>query len=199
MASPAWTKFLDENSPFWLHPPIAFMNLAALKQRFGDEYPAAVIIETGLRLPLQRERRFSRYYYSKEHKSGAEISRFMDGTASITATELQQEWADWSEDTRLDFCQSSAWLSGQPDFPEMLRYVMQHGGPSVWGAITLSVASELPRDEAFATLRRALQNTGLSHTANLTQANCKDGAPGCPSHPAQPSGRTLDTSGSLGQ
>jgi len=146
------------------------MNLAALKKDFGDEYPAAVIIENGLRLPLRRERRFSRYYYSDEHKSGAEISRFMDGTAAITAAELKQEWPDWSEDMRLDFTESSTWLRSQTDFPEMLRFVMQHGEPIHWSGVAQSIASVFSRDEAFTTLLHALQDTGIEHTANLIQA-----------------------------
>lgn len=146
------------------------MNLAALKQRFGDEYPAALVIENGLRLPLHRERRFSRYYYLEEHKNGAEISRFMDGTANITAAELQRDWDGWPEDVRWDFCQSCAWLRGQSDFHEMLRFVMQHGGWYEWCAVALSVASELPREEAYTVLVQALDQTEIGQTANFTQA-----------------------------
>src|SRR5712671_456019 len=103
----------------------------------------------GIRLPLRRERRFSRSYHSDEKKMGSEISRFMDGSASITASELRREWTSWTEETRMDFSQSCSWLHEQPDFPEMLRFIMQHGDPDHWSGIALNVASQLPRDEAF--------------------------------------------------
>ncbi len=146
------------------------MNLKDLKIIFGDEYPAAVMSETGIRMPLHRETRFSRFYYSAKHKNGAEISRFMDGTATITAAELQRDWASWPEKIRSDFCQSCVWLSGQADFSEMLRFITQNGSSPEWCAVALSVASELPRDEAFAFLVQALNQTEIGETANLTQA-----------------------------
>src|SRR5688572_13442404 len=81
------------------------VNADALKRKFGDEYPAAVVFN-GIRMPLRRERRFSRSYHSDEHKTGIEVSRFMDGSAFITAGELQCEWPSWTDDQRMDFCQS---------------------------------------------------------------------------------------------
>lgn len=145
------------------------MKLEDLKKRFGDEYPAAVITD-GIRMPLRRERKFSRSYRSDEHKMGSEISRFMDDSATITALELQREWPSWTGDVRTDFCGSCCWLHEQPDFPEMLRFIMQHGGPEHWSGIALSVASHLPCDEAFDTLARALQSTAIGKTSNVAQA-----------------------------
>jgi len=53
----------------------------------------------------------------------------------------------------------------------MLRFIMQHGGPEHWAGIAMSVASLLPRDEAFDTLVRALHNAELGHTTtNIAQA-----------------------------
>src|SRR3989441_11051496 len=118
------------------------MKVANLKKLYGDEYPAAVVVE-GIRLPLSRERRFSRSYHSEPHKMGSEVSRFMDGSASITSSELQREWPGWTDDERIDFCQSSCWLHGQPDFPDMLRFIMQHAGPDEWSGVAVSVASQL--------------------------------------------------------
>jgi len=127
-------------------------------------------VTDGIRLPLRSERRFSRGYHSDENKMGTEISRFMDGSASITASELQREWPSWTDDMRMDFSQSSCWLHEQADFPEMLRFIMQHGGPEHWSGIALSVASQLPCDEAFDTLVRALRSTELGRTSNIGQA-----------------------------
>lgn len=145
------------------------MTADALKKMFGDEYPAAVVVK-GIRLPLRRERRFSRSYHSEEHKLGSEVSRFMDGSASITASELQSEWHTWSDDQRMDFCQSCCWLHEQPDFRDMLRFIMQHAAPGEWSGVALSVASRLPRDEAFDILLRALRSVEIGHTSNIGQA-----------------------------
>ncbi|HYG21426.1 MAG TPA: hypothetical protein VEH04_01505 [Verrucomicrobiae bacterium] len=145
------------------------MKMSDLKRLYGDEYPKAVIMD-GMRLALRSERPFSRSYHSQERKMGAEISRFMDGSASITASELQQEWPSWTDDIRIDFCQSCSWLHEQLDFPEMLRFIMQHGKPEHWSGIALSVASQLPRDEAFGTLVRALSGGELKHSSNICQA-----------------------------
>ena len=141
------------------------------KKTYGEEYPAAVMCN-GIRMTLRRESRFSRSYHSDEHKTGCEESRFADGSASITALELEQEWDKWTEDMRVDFCQSCDCLSVlQADFPEMLRFIMQHGRPEHWAGIAMSVASLLPRDEAFDTLVRALHNAELGpNTANIAQA-----------------------------
>src|SRR6266516_3096005 len=141
----------------------------ALKKGFGDEYPAAVIVK-GIRLPLRSERRFSRSYYSDEHKMGSEVSRFMDGSASITASDLQREWHTWADDQRMDFCQSCCWLHEQSDFPDVLRFIMQHSSTREWSGVALSVASHLPCEEAFDILLRALRTTDIGHTANITQA-----------------------------
>lgn len=149
------------------HLPL--MKSADLKRQFGDEYPTAVVFD-GVRIPLSREGRFSRSYNSKERKIGTVVSRFMDGSASITAAELEREWPTWGEDERLDFCQSCSWLHGQPDFPDMLRFIMRQGDPDDWSGIAMSVASELPRAEAFDILLRALDSTDIGCRSNLTQA-----------------------------
>ncbi len=145
------------------------MNLEELKARFGEEYPVALTTD-GIRMPLHTERRFSRSYHSDDNKTGYEISRFMDGSASITATELKREWDNWAEGLRSDFCQSCCWLNEQSDFPEMLRFIMEHGCPQDWSGIALSVASHLPPDEAFGALVKALHNTRLGESSNIAQA-----------------------------
>lgn len=145
------------------------MNAGALKEMYGDEYPAAVVVD-GIRLPLRQERRFSRSYESEDYKMGSEVSRFMDGSASITASELQCEWHTWTDNQRMDFCESCGWLQEQADFPEMLRFIMQHAAPGEWSGVALSVASHLPRDEAFDILLRALHTVEIGHSSNIGQA-----------------------------
>ena len=145
------------------------MKIEALKKVYGPEYPAAVVMN-GVRMAMRAERRFSRSYRSEADKTGTSVSRFMDSTASITAKELSQEWPAWDQDTRIDFCQACCWLREQPDYPEMLRFVMKHGGTVEWSAVALGVAGHLPQEEAFNSLLAALRETAIGRTANITQA-----------------------------
>jgi len=124
----------------------------------------------GIRLPLRRETRFSRNYRSDAHKLESEISRFMDGTAAIKAAEIKREWAGWPEETRFDFCNSCAGLSGQSDFPDILRFIIQYAEPAYCDSVALSIANRLPRDEAFDILVRILQKLEAGQTSNITQA-----------------------------
>lgn len=145
------------------------MKMSDLKKLYGEEYPLAVTTD-GIRLPLSRETRFARIYASDGRKMQYEISRFMDESASITVSELRREWPEWTEKIRSDFCQSCDWLNKQADFPGMLRFIMQQGTPDHWSAIALSVASQLPGDEAFDFLVQALRSSQANPSANLTQA-----------------------------
>src|ERR1041385_3492479 len=140
-----------------------------LKKLYGDEYPAAAVVN-GVRLPLSRETRFVRSYYSPQHKLGTDISRFMDGSASIRFSELQKAWPKWGEDLRSDFCNAACWLHDQQDFPEMLRFILKRGEHTHRSSVALSVSSCLPRNEAFEILVHALRKTEIGCTANISQA-----------------------------
>lgn len=145
------------------------MTPGELKKLYGEEYPAAVTMGK-VRMPLSEEGRFTRHYQCDDPNMGTAVSRFMDGSAKITADELKNEWPLWSYRERLDFCQSCSWLSGQEDFPEILRFVMRHGGEDDWSAIALSVAGALPQSEAFDLLLRALDFAKDRPACNLGQA-----------------------------
>lgn len=148
------------------------MDAGELKQRFGGEYPAAVTID-GDRQPLSKETPFSRSYDSADGKRVTIISRFMDGSASITLARLQREWPTWTADERSDFCQNCNWLHEQTDFPDMLRFVVEHGKHDELSAIALSIASNLQQNEAFNILHGALRKAKAGKTSNLTQAIAK--------------------------
>ena len=141
------------------------------QKSFGNEYPAAMMIK-GIRAPLSFESRFSRSYshHSDGQKTTHTLSRFMDGSASITVNQLQREWPNWTEHLQIDFCQSCYWLDFQDDFPEMLRYIMRHGGPRQWSAIALQVAHKLPQQEAFDFLVQALRKMDVGRSSNIIQA-----------------------------
>ena len=140
-----------------------------IKASFGENYPDA-IVANGERIPLSRQTKFTRIFCQPGKKHEHHFSRFMDGSASITAAELQSEWPTWDDAQRTDFCQSSAWLCGSADFPLMLRFIMQNGGPDDRSAVASSVATELPRNEAFDILIRELRAAPIGRTANITQA-----------------------------
>jgi len=146
------------------------MNANALKKAFGSDYPEALLFE-GVRMPLALETRFTRYYHTEQAGTGGHtVSRFSDGSASITAEQLKGEWPAWTSDQRLDFCGACVWLYQQSDFGEMLRFVMLNGGPEEWTCIAQPVASNLPRDEAFRFMRDALSAVGVGRSANIIQA-----------------------------
>lgn len=125
---------------------------------------------------LFHESRFSRNYRTPESEmktakcSGTIISRFMDGSASMTAEQLRREWRTLTKWERLDFCQSCVWLHKQVDFPEMLRFIMQHGGPDDWSAIAGWIAANLPPEEAFHFLVAALGAREAGEGSNIIQA-----------------------------
>lgn len=139
-----------------------------MKSYFGDEYPAAVTFD-GVRMPLVTERRWTRSYAAKDRKMWYKVSRFMDGSAAITFQEFAREWPKWSERERQDFCGACSWLHQQADYPDILRYIMQHGGPDDWSAIANSVGTRLPRDEAYDLLTRVLRATDPGRGSNISQ------------------------------
>lgn len=139
-----------------------------MKSSYGDKYPAALTFK-GVRMPLVSERRWTRSYAAEDRKMWHEVSRFMDGSATITFQEFAREWPAWNERERRDFCSACSWLHEQSDYPEMLRYIMQHGGPDDWSAIASSVGKHLPQDEAFDLLARAHRSTGLGKGSNISQ------------------------------
>jgi hypothetical protein len=125
---------------------------------------------TGKSVPLKRETAWSRHFYDPDTRGSYAISRFSDGSASITLAELVSGWSGWSEADRVDFAQNCSWLRGQADFPDMLRFLIDAGDPLVWSSLASSVASVLSTDEAFTLLSRALDQTPLQERANLIQA-----------------------------
>jgi hypothetical protein len=143
--------------------------LERLKAEYGDEYPNAVTLD-GVRMGLSRERDFSRVYTAENGKQTFVVSRFMDGSASVTGSQVRAAWPNWSEEQRLDFCCACDWLGDHPEFPDILRFVMQQQDLTHISSVASSVAHRLPRDEAFDLLCDALRATNGEYTANITQA-----------------------------
>jgi hypothetical protein len=138
------------------------------KDAFGPEYPAAAMID-GHRLPLTHEARWIRRYANADGSIAAEISKFMDGSASLNCATLIQEWSTWAPEDRKAFFNAFAWLGKQTDFPDMLRFLAQHATVDEWAMMALPIARHLPRDEAFDLLVSALQRTEPESAANHIQ------------------------------
>jgi hypothetical protein len=64
----------------------------------GDEYPGAINVG-GTRIVLAYETRFKRHYIERKPdvESHTDVSRFIDGTASITLQQLREEWFTWTD------------------------------------------------------------------------------------------------------
>jgi hypothetical protein len=147
------------------------MDPETLKQMYGDEYPAAITLN-GIRTPLYRETRFTRTYGSAEGRSFSTVSRFSDGSAHFSFEELKQELPGWSAEERSDFYLGAIGcdLSGQADWPDLLRYIIANGGPYDWSMVALQVAVQLPQNEAFELLAACLKKRGIMSPVNLMQA-----------------------------
>ena len=135
----------------------------------GDEYPEAVTLE-GLRMTLVREREFSRVYRTEDRKASLAISRFWDGSASISLSEVEAGWPVWSDSKRLDFSGACDALGGRGDFPDILRFIMRNADVICVSSVASTVAHSLPRDEAFELLTAALRKADGNGTANITKA-----------------------------
>jgi hypothetical protein len=125
----------------------------------GDEYPRAVNVQ-GMRMPLARESRFLRVYRDDVHGAAMEVSRFMDGTATMTPSVLDAEWTGWDEELQVELCKGLWWVDAEDDREEMLRFVMRRGNPRHWSAVAPSVACYLEDEEAFALLWKAVEDSG---------------------------------------
>jgi hypothetical protein len=149
-----------------------------LRECYGDEYPNAVTHDE-VRIPLLRVDRFERHFYSEEAHTAAVVSRFDDGTATMTYEQLKSEWPTWSPGERASFCNACRSLRGQDDIPDMLRMIMADGDEQNWSSIALTVASIFPQDEAYRTLAACLAKVDGPST-NISQAIAATKHPGAP-------------------
>jgi hypothetical protein len=137
---------------------------------FGPDYPAFLLDRDGTPIPLHRERRWSRQYRHPTRKLTHLISRFYDGSASISFVELSAEWPHWTVAGRHEFSSNCRWLESRADFVDMLRFLLREGDPNDWSSIALSVARAFSSEEGFALLGGALDSTPIEQSANLLQA-----------------------------
>jgi len=136
---------------------------------YGSEYPQAVILD-GIRMPLKSERRFARFYENDAEKRWALVSRFSDGSAAMTLSEMRSDWPNLSTRDRTDFCLACSFLSKRADFPDMIRFIMSEGSSKEHSLIAQLVASRLPREEAIDCLSAALRDSDPDCALNINHA-----------------------------
>jgi hypothetical protein len=143
------------------------MTSGEIREIYGPEYPSAILWQ-GQRLALKQEGRFERIFVSVNGTLEMHISRFMDGSASITYWGLRVNWWRWNHIQHIEFCNACNWLHTNPDFPKILRFLIKTGEYAVCSSIAVMVSETLPKNEAFGLLLRALKQT-TEDSANLTQ------------------------------
>ncbi len=141
----------------------------------GEEYPAAINV-SGLRVPLAYESRFKRHYLARtaDAESHFDVSRFIDGTSSISLQRLKDEWHTWTDVDRADFCGSMRDLAnlGHQDFGEIVRFLLQNADRDLLGPVVLflPVGQPFSPDETFRLLVEVLQRSTPGHGADVIRA-----------------------------
>src|SRR5947207_3386758 len=95
-------------------------------------------------MTLKRETPFSRLYQADDPKfGGCNVSRYWDGSASMTAAELQRDWPTLTDEELWYFCDACCWLYTQSDFADIRRFLMLHASIYQWHNIFGLVATYL--------------------------------------------------------
>ena len=115
---------------------------------------------------LTKETRWSRTYSDENGQGHHIVSRFRDGSASITMEELSACWDTWPEGEKLDFCNELGWMK-EPLISDVLRFVMKKGDETLWQAVALEIAGHLPSNESVPFLMAACENSELGQGANF--------------------------------
>ena len=138
--------------------------------RFGPSYPAFLVGRDGARYELAQERRFSRIFRAPEARRLIVISRFVDGSASMSLRELTEAWPTWGRRDRSDFCQNVHGLGQHPEYAGMLELVFTLGDSEARASVAIELVEVLPTDEAYALLDAELSRAPLETYPNLVQA-----------------------------
>lgn len=138
--------------------------------RFGPSYPAFLVGRDGARYELAQERRFCRIFRATDARRMIVISRFVDGSASMSLRELTEAWPTWGRRDRSDFCQNVHGLGKHPEYAGMLELVFALGDSEARASVAIELVEVLPTDEAYALLDAELARAPLETYPNLVQA-----------------------------
>lgn len=113
----------------------------------------------GEKLPFLLETRWSRLFSDEKRGKTFVVSRFMDGSTSISIHQLREQWPSWSESERCDFCQACGSIENAEELTQIVRFVLEVGSLDECSGVALDAARVLPRDEAFDLLVAALDRS----------------------------------------
>lgn len=120
-------------------------------------------------MKIVRETPWSREYRGKDDKTAFIVSRFRDGSCSITLDELRRKWPDWPLSEKVDFSQSFNHFQGEGR-ADIFRFLMKQSEHDVWSAIAGVVAITLPVGEVLPFLRNCCETCEVGRGSNYFQA-----------------------------
>jgi len=119
-------------------------------------------------MQLVKETRWSRQYEMDPQTKFFE-SKFADGTADISVSQLEDEWGTWSVVERADFCQAVT-QSRLPHLPDILRFIMLNGDFASVETVANSIARNLPAEEAVPYITDMCKTVPVGKGAKFYQA-----------------------------
>lgn len=119
-------------------------------------------------MQLVKETRWSRQYEMDPQTKFFE-SKFADGSADISVSQLEDEWGTWSVVERADFCQSVT-QSRLPHLPDILRFIMLNGDFASVETVANSIARNLPAEEAVPYITDMCKTVPVGKGAKFYQA-----------------------------
>lgn len=142
---------------------------------FGKDYPNQ-FEQYGHIFQLIRETRWNRMFRSFSCNTQTTISRFHDGSASITPEELETEWMMWNDGERWDFCNAIAWLPAEGR-ERICRFLACHATLDNLHNNVLTISTHLPATESVPWLIRCLAQRPPGTASNFLQALAHTKAP----------------------
>ncbi len=122
-------------------------------------------------MELVYETRWSRHYKDDDLEMRVCESKFADGSASITLSELATGWQTWETKEKHDFCQAVT-QARFDHLPDILRYIVKNGDFETWALIATSVVRNLPKPEALAFISDTCRTCPVGKGEPFYQALC---------------------------
>ena len=133
-----------------------------------QDYPQSFEFQ-GEIMTLSRETRWNRAFTSTNGKKQLRRSRFQDGSATITFSQLATEWGSWTEDERKDFCNAIGWLAGE-DRDAIFRFLIKNTDFRLLHNNALTLARYLPTSESVPWLVQCIEHCAAGEAIAYIQA-----------------------------
>lgn len=118
---------------------------------------------------LVAETEWSRTFWKQDGTGVFFQSKFPQGEAMITLSELAQRWPSWSESERHDFC-NAVCCGDVRDKVDIFRFLATDQAEPIRSTIALGVALSLRAEEAYPILKSWANDAKIGHRANFFQA-----------------------------